>query len=278
MKNIKTTALGIGFTIALSLSTSVLAQNANKTLSLDLLQRGLIEGDLDFIKENVAPDYIQHNPVAPDGQEGLLGFVGYLQSLENPIAINSVRVLQQGDLVVIHSEYSMDGPKAVFDLFRIANGKLVEHWDGIQEIPTQTASGRTMTDGPTEITDLEKTNENEKLVVGFVTDVLIKGHGDKITHYIGDVYHQHNPNVEDGLEGLANFVGYLAENNISFGYSKIHNVVAEGNFVFTQSEGDFGGKPTGFYDLFRVVGGKIVEHWDVVQEIPSDMAHDNGMF
>jgi predicted SnoaL-like aldol condensation-catalyzing enzyme len=42
--------------------------------------------------------------------------------------------------------------------------------------------------------------------------------------------------------------------------------------------GEFGGKPTAFYDLFRVENGMIVEHWDTVQEIPEQMAHDNGMF
>lgn len=46
----------------------------------------------------------------------------------------------------------------------------------------------------------------------------------------------------------------------------------------TQSEGEIGGAPTAFYDLFRVEDGMIVEHWDVVQEIPAEMAHENGMF
>ena len=61
-------------------------------------------------------------------------------------------------------------------------------------------------------------------------------------------------------------------------YSDVHMVVAEGNFVFTASEGKLGGKPTAFYDLFRVEDGKIVEHWDVIADIPAEMAHDNGKF
>lgn len=55
-------------------------------------------------------------------------------------------------------------------------------------------------------------------------------------------------------------------------------MVADGEFVLTQSEGSLGGTPTAFYDLFRIADGKIVEHWDVINEIPTAFAHDNGMF
>ena len=274
-----TSLLRIAVAPLLILGTAATAQDALKTQAVDLLQIGLAQGDAAFIEAHVAKNYIQHNPVAPDGREGLLGFAAYLQTLDTPITVTPVRVLREGNLVVVHSEYDMDGPKAIFDLFRVDDaGKFVEHWDGIQDIPTETASGRSMTDGPTEITDLDKTAANKDLVVDFVTDILMNGEGDKITNYIGEVYHQHNPNVADGLDGLGAFIGYLAENNISFGYTKIHNVVAEGNFVFTQSEGDYGGQPTAFYDLFRVQDGLIVEHWDTVQAIPAEMAHDNSMF
>jgi predicted SnoaL-like aldol condensation-catalyzing enzyme len=44
------------------------------------------------------------------------------------------------------------------------------------------------------------------------------------------------------------------------------------------SEGEFAGVPTAFFDLFRVENGKISEHWDVISEIPSEMAHQNGKF
>ncbi len=278
MNTVTKQIVGISAALGIGLSAQAMAGDSSKKLAVDLLQRGLVQGDVAFIKENVVEAYIQHNPVAPDGAEGLIGFVAYLKTLETPVDVNTVRVLREDDLVLVHSEYTLDGPKAVFDLFRVADGKLVEHWDAIQDIPSDTSSGRSMTDGPTSISDIDRTAENKLLVVNFVTDVLVNGEGEKLTTYIGETYHQHNPNVADGLEGLGKFMGYLAENNISFGYTKIHNVVAEGNFVFTQSEGEFGGKPTAFYDLFRVEGGMIVEHWDVVQEIPTEFAHNNGMF
>lgn len=44
------------------------------------------------------------------------------------------------------------------------------------------------------------------------------------------------------------------------------------------SEGTLGDVPTAYYDLFRLDGGQMVEHWDVISEIPAEMAHDNGKF
>ena len=63
-----------------------------------------------------------------------------------------------------------------------------------------------------------------------------------------------------------------------FDYHKVHRILGEGNFVLTQSEGRWNGKPQAFYDLFRIKDGKIVELWDIIQEVPEEMAHENGIF
>ena len=115
-------------------------------------------------------------------------------------------------------------------------------------------------------------------MTNFIQDILIAGKADQITTYIGKRYHQHNPAIADGLEGLGAFLKHLQKQKISFSYKKMHNIVAEGNFVLTQSEGEIGGKPKAFFDLFLVREGKIVEYWDVIQDIPEQMPHNNGMF
>ncbi|MGB3278225.1 MAG: nuclear transport factor 2 family protein [Pseudorhodobacter sp.] len=250
----------------------------NKTVALGLLEKGLANGDRDFITAHVAEGYIQHNPQAADGREGLLGFVGFLETLDPKVSVNPVRVIADENFVVIHQEAEFFGPKVIIDVFRFEDGKIAEHWDSIQETVTKTASGRSMTDGATEITDLDKTEANKTLVTGLVTDVLMKGEIDKIDSYIAPGYMQHNPYVPDTRDGLKGFIAYLGENKISFGYSKLHNVVAEGNFVFSQAEGIYDGAPTAFYDIWRVEDGMVVEHWDAVQAIPTEFAHENGMF
>ncbi len=275
----KTTRLlaAVGLAVATSIAGPVLANENLTQIATDLLVKGLGQGDKQFIMDNVAEDYIQHNPQAQDGRAGLLGFVDFIQS-SGSFSPNIIRSFEDGDLVVIQSSSDFGGGVVIFDLFRFEGETIVEHWDGIQNLAPANGSGRTMIDGAVEVSDLDKTEENRELVVNFVTDVLMNGDLEKIPNYIGDIYLQHNPNGVDGAEGLVGMFGFLAANNISFGYTQIHNVVAQGNFVLTQSEGQIGGKTNAFFDLFRVEDGKIVEHWDVVQEVPDEMPHDNGMF
>ena len=62
--------------------------------------------------------------------------------------------------------------------------------------------------------------------------------------------------------------------------TEVGKVLGKGNFVLTVSEGTFAGKPTSFYDLFRVENGKIAEHWDTIESIPAkaEWKNQNGKF
>ncbi|GGJ52666.1 hypothetical protein GCM10008938_43280 [Deinococcus roseus] len=62
------------------------------------------------------------------------------------------------------------------------------------------------------------------------------------------------------------------------GIPEAYLIIAEGNFVFSHSEGTFAGKHVAFADLFRIENGKIVEHWDAIQEVPTVGRNANGMF
>ncbi|WP_210252911.1 nuclear transport factor 2 family protein [Rhizobium sp. ICMP 5592] len=228
----------------------------------------------------INPDkYIQHNLGAADG---LAGFGALLAALPKGSAkVNTVRAYQDGDFVFTHTDYNFFGPKIGFDIFRYENGKIVEHWDNLQETSGPNPSNHTMTDGPTEAKDLGKTVENKTLVKNFVDDILINGRMEKLTTYFdGDNYIQHNPQIGDGLSGLGAALKAMADAGITMKYDTIHHVLGEGNFVLTASEGTFGGKSTSFYDLFRVENGKIAEHWDTLEAIPAkaDWKNDNGKF
>lgn len=240
----------------------------------------------DYSKEGVEKlydeNYIQHNPHVPTGREPVIGFLPALK--EAGTTFKNHRLIVDGDLVLMHNTYDNAeafGAKEIvtFDVFRIENGKIAEHWDAITPLVKETASGRTQTDGPTEITDLDKTDANKKLVKAFVDDILFGKNPDKITEYVStETYNQHNVFVEDGLEGLNKAIQYLISQNDMFVYTKTHKIIGQGNFVLSMSEGQWHGKSQSFYDLFRVENGKIVEHWDVIQEIPEQLAHENGMF
>ena len=112
-------------------------------------------------------------------------------------------------------------------------------------------------------------------------DILVNGKLEKLAgYYDGDNYVQHNPQIGDGLSGLGKALGDMAKAGITMKYSTIHKVLGEGNFVLVVSEGVFAGKPTSFYDLFRVQSGKIAEHWDTMETIPAraEWKNPNGKF
>lgn len=225
----------------------------------------------------INPDkYIQHNLGAADG---LAGFGALLQALPKGSAkVNTVRVFQDGDHVFAHTDYNFFGPKTGFDIFRFEDGRIVEHWDNLQETPkSPNPSGRTMIDGATQATGLHATAGNKKLVAAFVDDILVNGRMEKLAGYFnGDSYAQHNPQIADGLSGLGAALEAMAKAGVTMKYGRVHKVLGEGDFVLVVSEGQFAGKPVAFYDLFRVQDGKIAEHWDTIEEIPPRSAWKNG--
>jgi predicted SnoaL-like aldol condensation-catalyzing enzyme len=223
--------------------------------------------------------YIQHNLAAAYGLAGLGALLAALP--KGSARVNTVRVFEDGDFVFAHTDYNFFGPKIGFDIFRFENGKVVEHWDNLQRTAPPNPSGHTMIDGPTEPGDLDKTYANKQLVRAFVDDILVNGRMENLAGYFnGDKYIQHNPQIADNLSGLGSALQAMTARGITMKYARIHTVLSEGNFVLVVSEGAFGGKPTSFYDLFRVENGKIAEHWDAVETIPprEQWKNSNGKF
>ncbi|MEO9803646.1 MAG: nuclear transport factor 2 family protein [Reichenbachiella sp.] len=95
----------------------------------------------------VGDDYIQHNP---DVANGTQGFVDYFERMQNEYPeknIEFVRAVAEGDLVALHTHQTWPGNDqyVTMDFFRFDdNGKIVEHWDSIQQIPATSANPNTM--------------------------------------------------------------------------------------------------------------------------------------
>lgn len=249
-------------------------------LVIALFTAAFIDHDPGAVRQLVTPDYIQHNPQIATGPEGLVNLIPIVE--QSGMTMTTHRVISEGDLVVLHSTLenadAFGAPTlAAFDVFRVEDGKVAEHWDNLQPVPETTVSGRGMTDGATEITDLDKTEENKALVLGFVHDVLGGAAPEKAPMY-SEVYMQHNPNLADGIDGLIEGTKAWAEQGNVITKFEPQIVVAEGNFVFVASDAVVSGNPWAFFDLWRVEDGMIVEHWDVISPTPSEMAHENGKF
>ncbi len=251
-----------------------------KDLVIALFTAAFIDHDPEAARALVTPDYIQHNPQIPTGAEALACLIPLVE--QSGMSVTTHRVITEGDLVVLHSTFAnadaFGAPTlAAFDIFRVQDGKVAEHWDNLQPVPETTVSGRGMTDGATEITDRDRTAENKELVLGFVRDVLGGAAPEKAPLY-SEVYMKHNPNLADGIDGLMAGTKAWAEQGFVITKFEPQIVVAEGNFVFVASDATVSGKPWAFFDLWRVEEGKIVEHWDVVAPTPEEMAHANGKF
>lgn len=264
--------------IVATLPFSALADSAeNKAFVLEALENTLLAGDVEAVDQYFAKDIIQHNEMFANGIEAQKGVIGFLAGNGN-FKADYVRVIADDDIVAVHARYEGFGETAMiaFDVFRVEDGKIAEHWDNLIPEAAPNPSGRTQIDGATEITDMAKTEANKALVEEFITKSLIEHAEVNITDYISPVtYIQHNPMVADGLEGFGAFMAQMAEQGISMEYTQVHQVIGEGNFVLTLSEGTLGGEPTAFYDLFRLEDGLIVEHWDVIAPMPGPDAPHN---
>ncbi|WP_024954492.1 nuclear transport factor 2 family protein [Sulfurospirillum arcachonense] len=263
---------------ALSTNTKETKMNSEKQQVVELLNS--IENGKRKPAGVINPTkYIQHNLAVKDG---IAGFGEALSHLPKRSAkVDVARVFKDGDFVFTHTKYNFFGPKIGFDIFRFENGKIVEHWDNLQAIVEKTASGRSQIDGPTQIKDLDKTQANKALVEGLLNDVFFGKNPAKITEYISTkTYNQHNPHVKDSLGALGEALKGMAESGMPMIYKKNHMILGEGNFVLMVSEGTFMNKHSSFYDLFRIENGKIVEHWDTIEEIPVEAKwqNSNGKF
>jgi predicted SnoaL-like aldol condensation-catalyzing enzyme len=120
----------------------------NKKNVVEFYNAVLNEKDFEKASKYLGATYIQHNPTAPDGPEGLKGFVNFLKSKfpENKSEIK--RVFAEGNYVIVHV-HAVREPgtrgNAIIDIFRLDdNGKVVEHWDAVQPIPERAMNNNTM--------------------------------------------------------------------------------------------------------------------------------------
>ena len=244
------------------------------------LLKGIETGDAAAVAVVNEEKYIQHNPHTHEGSVGLAALFRRL-SKTSP-RVNIVRVFEDGDYVFAHTEYDFASSNIGFEVFRFEDDLAVEHWDNIQRRLGPNPSGHTMVDGPTEATDLDRTETNRAIVRAFVNECLVNDQPDTLERYInGEHYTEHNPRIADGPSALRSALAEPASpDSVTIEYDRIHRLLAEGSFVLCVSEGSFNGVHSSFYDLFRVAGGKLVEHWDTTEAIVprAEWMNDNGKF
>lgn len=222
--------------------------------------------------------YIQHNPQTREGGKGIAALFARI-SKTNPKVI-FMRVFEDGDFAFAHNEYDFADVKIAFEVFRFEDGRAVEHWDNIQSVAGPNPAGRAMIDGTREITDLDQTEVNRTFVRSFAEVVLVGRQLDKLPDYVNNDLIQHDAEMADGLGVLRSVLETSGDANPVRRYDTVHRVLAEGNFVLCMCEGAKNSTHSGIYDLFRVEGGKIIEHWNTIEAIPppDERKNNNGKF
>lgn len=118
---------------------------SNKAIVLDYIDTVMNQKDLTKVETFWAGDMIQHNPNLPNGLDALRGL---MKNADASLVYEPGLAMESDDMVMVHGRYSGWNGKTMIavDIFRLENGKIVEHWDVMQEeIPAeQTANGNPM--------------------------------------------------------------------------------------------------------------------------------------
>jgi predicted SnoaL-like aldol condensation-catalyzing enzyme len=157
MKKLRRTMAAAGLIVGLTIAAGVsLAQAQTRNLAQEEANRNLVLGFYDqvFVEHQVeaaaailADDYIQHNPLVPNGKAPFVNFFTAFFKANPQSKGRTVRSATDGDLVFLHNHSTTsenDRGRAIVDIFRVKDGKIVEHWDVIQPIPEKAVNNNTM--------------------------------------------------------------------------------------------------------------------------------------
>jgi len=116
---------------------------ANKATVLAFYEAGIQRKDFAAASRFIGERYVQHNPLIADGVEGFAAFIGSLKERFPNLRAEIKRVFAEGDFVIAHvhgvREPGQRGT-AIVDIFKLEDGKIVEHWDVMQPIPEDAAN------------------------------------------------------------------------------------------------------------------------------------------
>ncbi|KAA0074662.1 nuclear transport factor 2 family protein [Tardiphaga sp. P9-11] len=135
------------FLTGAALAADTSTQETNKKVVVEFYEKGLNQKDFEAASRYFGPRYVQHNPNAADGIEGFKGFIGFLREKFPDSHSEIKQVFADGDYVILHvhavREKGTRG-NAIIDIFKLENGKIVEHWDAVQPIPEKSANSNGM--------------------------------------------------------------------------------------------------------------------------------------
>lgn len=288
----------------LSLLQSAVPQlAANKQLVFDMWRTILLAGQVEQAARFMTEGYIQHNPTAPTGraafQQIFSSFVPRQDTVPETIP-ELVTLIAEGDHVVLAlvSHYpEPDGSGKTytsthFDLFRIKNGLIAEHWDSAQlskglNVPTPENGGPLPVVGTQGLAqhamlfnDDARLFTNKRMAFDLWRHIPEGGREEMAKLYLDPIYIQHNPNAATGRDGFKEYFSRRPDSAINtFLEDPLVASVAEGDLVVQVLQEERPHPDTGetyyvaWFDMFRIAGERVIEHWDTASkgELPAAM-------
>ncbi|MEW4371818.1 nuclear transport factor 2 family protein [Paenibacillus kandeliae] len=284
---------------------------ANKQLVLNMYNDILNGHQLDKADQYLAEDYIQHNPYAATGREGFVSFFTPFIK-ENPdYKVNLRGMIGQGDLVAVfttpdtaaaattttdsnESSSSTESaanttaatPGAVVDIYRIADGKIAEHWDVSQSAGSNTDAAALQNLLPSTSTEVKLANTdratvaaNASFVSNFFKSFFNEHNTDIANEAVNENVTQHGSDIQNGRSALISHYLTQFRSNPNT-KATVTNTIAEGDLVLVHSHMQTSDTDRGnaVITIFRVNDGQIAEMWTLSQPVPEQSANDNTMF
>jgi predicted SnoaL-like aldol condensation-catalyzing enzyme len=223
------------------------------------------------------PGFRQHNLSIKDG------YTGMIEAVEaGMFAGDSVRIFRSfldSNFIVLHARYKINGDTVVaFHVFRLQGNKVVEHWDNIAPWIAD-GDSTTQLDGADRISVVADTEKTRQKVAQTLQVLFLQGLWSRVEEFF-DLKNliQHRAGFGRDEQLFKQQIAQWSDGQAP--YFAVKFIHARGDFALALSESfpDVNGKINAHYDLFRLAEGRIVEHWDVVQQIPpnSTWAHSNG--
>ncbi|MBB5732847.1 putative SnoaL-like aldol condensation-catalyzing enzyme [Altererythrobacter atlanticus] len=264
---------------------------ANKRLVFDMWRGVVNAGHVELADDMLTEDYIQHSPMLPTGREAFKQIFSAVERREIPDLVFPaiVTLIAEGDLVVMAMREELPEPDdsgnyttTHFNLFRVEDGRLAEHWHSIQgqpgpHLPSPDEGGPQPVTGATGSAQMAMLRadhpalaRNKQLVFNAWREVLAAGREDGAQHFFAEGYVDHDPNGQSGLAALRASLARREDGPILPAIDDpLVAMVAEGDLVVMIT-----GRPhpdprrdgktytTTSFEMFRIEDGRIAEHWN----------------
>jgi predicted SnoaL-like aldol condensation-catalyzing enzyme len=276
---------------AAALASSDPGLAAGKRLVFDLWRTVVNAGHVEAADDMLAEDYIQHSPVLPTGRAAFKQIFSAVPRREIPALVEPplVASIAEGNLVVMSllERVAATGasPSFItthFNLFRVDNGRLAEHWHSVRTAPGP-AVPLPEDGGPRPVTGATGAAQdallvaadpqlarNKRLVFDLWRTVVDAGQEDQAERFVAASFADHSPAGASGLAGLKKRFAARADSTVQpWIRAPLVAVVAEGDLVALVTMQELphphhAGRTytVTWFNQFRIADGRIVEHWD----------------